>query len=199
VILALVFGTLSVAVAHTGSAGLFHLNHNNVTSALTKLTGNVDGSAMQVVNNNADANDSALSLSVQSGEAPMRVNAAAGTATGLSADELDGLDSSELEPRGYAQVNASGVTFDPSRSKGIIDINRTSAPGNVYCFDLTFTPDAAVASANINNNATVGTVVGNGVPASCTAPNRDAAAITYAANDINSAHRDDINFGVVFM
>jgi hypothetical protein len=39
-VLALVFGTLSVAVAHSGvDTKLFHLNHNNVTTTLTKLTG----------------------------------------------------------------------------------------------------------------------------------------------------------------
>lgn len=92
VILALVFGVLSRATAHDGSAGLFHLGHNNLTSALSTLTGNVNGSALRVVNNNAGADDTALDLSVQSGEAPMKVNSKK-VVTNLNADSLDGKDS----------------------------------------------------------------------------------------------------------
>jgi hypothetical protein len=220
VILALLFGALSVAAAHTGSAGLFHLNHNNLTTALSTLTGNVNGAAMRVVNNNAGTDDTALDLSVQSGEAPMKVNStkkvanlnadriddreASSFANGVggvatNADKLDGKDSSELEPRGYAQVTTSSPFFSSATSKGVIGIVRTDSPGNVYCFDLSFTPRAAVASGHINNNATVGTVIGSGVPSGCTGEFRDAAAVTYGANDTTSAHLRDINFGIVFM
>ena len=55
-----------------------------------------------------------------------------------------------------------------------------------------------MASANINNNATVGTVLG-GVPSVCPVGFRDAAAKTYAANDATSTPRSDINFGIVFI
>jgi len=54
-----------------------------------------------------------------------------------------------------------------------------------------------VASANINNNGTVGTVLGNGVPSGCPAGFKDAAAKTYGAND--SLPHSDINFGIVFI
>jgi hypothetical protein len=131
-VLALIFGALSVAVAHTGSAGLFHLNHNNLTTALTTLTGNVNGSALQVVNTNAGTNDTALNLSVQSGEAPMRVNSqtrvanlnaalagqadsaasAAFASNAANSDKLDGKDSSEL-PGTVVQTKAiTGNTSD---------------------------------------------------------------------------------------
>jgi hypothetical protein len=99
-------------------------------------------------------------------------------------------------PRGYAQVNVTSATVTLSGSKGINGVQRTD--NNVYCFDLTFAPRVAVASANINNNATVGTVLGGGVPSACPDGFRDAAARTYAANDATSTPRSDINFGIVF-
>ena len=46
----------------------------------------------------------ALSLEAGSGNAPLTVNSTAGKATNLNADRLDGKDSSNLEPRGYAQT-----------------------------------------------------------------------------------------------
>src|SRR5687767_8769724 len=71
-VLALVFGALSVAAAHTGSAGLFHLNHNNnVSTALTKLTGNLTGAVLTVDNNGTGP---ALSLEVGTNRPPMTVN-----------------------------------------------------------------------------------------------------------------------------
>ena len=100
-------------------------------------------------------------------------------------------------PRGFAQVNVASANVTFSGSKSINGVQRTD--NNVYCFDLTFAPRAAVASANINNNATVGTVLGGGVPSACPAGFRDAAARTYAANDATSTPRSDINFGIVFI
>ncbi len=46
---------------------------------------------LQLTNNNAGANDTALDLQVQSGEAPMGVNSNA-KVNNLNADQLDGLD-----------------------------------------------------------------------------------------------------------
>lgn len=53
-----------------------------------------------------------------------------------------------------------------------------------------------MASANINNNGTVGTELGNGVPSGCPAGFKDTAK-TYGAND--SLPHSDINFGIVFI
>ena len=86
----------------------------------------------------------------------------------------------------------------PGSSKGVVDIVRTDAPGNKYCFKLSFTPKAAVASADINNNAPVGTAVGSSV-SGCPEGFRAAAAVTYAANENPSPARSDISFGIVFV
>lgn len=100
-------------------------------------------------------------------------------------------------PRGYAQVNVTAATITLAGSKGINGVQRSTTENSLYCFDLTFAPRVAVASANINNNATVGTVLGSGVPSNCPVGFRDAAARTYAAN--TSAPNSEINFGIVFI
>jgi hypothetical protein len=116
----------------------------------------------------------------------------------LNADKLDGMHASDLPPRGYAQVSQTPPFLIAGSSKGVLGIERTS-PGNVYCFSLSFTPDAAIASGHINNNATVGTVVGSSVPSECPDTHEDAAAVTYAANDATSARRSDLPFQIAFM
>jgi hypothetical protein len=93
VILALVFGLASAAFGANGQAWI--LGQGNAASAITSLGGaaGVDGPMLRITNNDAGTNDSALALSVQSGEAPMRVNSAAKVAN-LNADQLDGKDQS---------------------------------------------------------------------------------------------------------
>ena len=94
VILALVFGVATTALGANGNP--FLLGKSNVATALSKLTGNVNGAAMQVVNSNAGADDTALSLSVQAGESPMRVNSPTKVAN-LNADKIDGKDFSDFD------------------------------------------------------------------------------------------------------
>ena len=100
-------------------------------------------------------------------------------------------------PRGYAQVNVSPTTVTLTGSKGIKGVVRHPSATGVYCFDLAFSPKTAVASAHINNNATVGTALGSAVPSGCPASHREAAAKTYAGN--TSEALNDINFNIVFI
>ena len=86
-VVGLLFGAASMAFGANG--GNFILGQNNSASLLTRLTGNVNGSAMQIVNTNAGTNDSALNLSVQEGEAPMKVTSDA-RVPNLNADYVDG-------------------------------------------------------------------------------------------------------------
>ena len=92
-VLALVFGVASMALGANGQAWI--LGQNNAATAITKLAGaaGVDGPLLQLTNNNADANDTALDLRVQAGEAPMSVNSDTKVAD-LNADRLDGKDQS---------------------------------------------------------------------------------------------------------
>jgi hypothetical protein len=108
---------------------------------------------------------------------------------------LEALAKRRMPSQGFAQVNHTGPTL--TSSKGVVGVERSDTVTGLYCFDLSFTPRAAVASANINNNATVGTIVGGF--SGCEAPFRDAAAKVYGANDPNSVPRTDVSFGIVFM
>ncbi len=85
--LALIVGAASVALGANG--GNFILGQNNTATLLTRLTGDVQGAAMQVQNIDDGADDSALSLVVQDGEAPMRVSSER-LVNSLNADYVDG-------------------------------------------------------------------------------------------------------------
>jgi hypothetical protein len=195
IMLALVVGVASAAFGANG--GNFILGSlNNTATALTRLVGNVNGSAMQVVNNNAGTDDSALSLSVQSGEAPMRVNSSK-VVTNLNADKLDGQEASDLaEPRGYAHVKLQGDVDTVYPSKGVNDVQIPEGQTSLYCFDLAFTPKTAVGSGHINNSAVVSTVTPpNDGLNTCPVDYRDAAVKTYGSDTGMAAA---INFQVVF-
>src|SRR5829696_1501742 len=89
-VLALLFGVASMALGATG--GNFLLGKANSAGAISKLTANIANPALQLINTSTNAAATALNLQVASGKPPMTVNAAAGTATNLSADKLDGKD-----------------------------------------------------------------------------------------------------------
>ena len=95
VILALVFGAASAALGANGQAWV--LGQGNVATAITSLggAGGVNGPMVRITNNDADANDTALDLRVQSGEAPLAVNSPT-RVTNFNADQLDGVDSAAL-------------------------------------------------------------------------------------------------------
>jgi hypothetical protein len=104
-LLALIFGVASAALSATG--GNFVLGKANEATTVTRLTASIVGPALTLVNQSTDAAATALNLNVASGKAPLRVNAAAGTATNLSADELDGKDSSEFYAQGSKVADSS--------------------------------------------------------------------------------------------
>jgi hypothetical protein len=123
VILALVFGVASTALGANGDAWI--LGQNNAATAITRLAGaaGVDGPMLQLINNNPDADDTALALNVQEGEAPMRVNSDT-RVTNLNSDKLDDLDAFQLMPSstytrtvdvtGTANITKFGTAFcDP--------------------------------------------------------------------------------------
>jgi hypothetical protein len=86
VMLALVAGVASLAVAKTPSGG-------EMASAILKGVSNTETAVTTLINQGTGA---ALSLRVRPGDPPLTVNADAGTATNLSADKLDGKDSTEF-------------------------------------------------------------------------------------------------------
>lgn len=103
-VMALVFGVATTAIGATG--GNFILGKANSATTASKLTASIAGPALTLVNQSAEAAATALNIGVASGKAPLKVNAAAGTATNLSADELDGVDSTGFLPSRIYTVSA---------------------------------------------------------------------------------------------
>ncbi len=106
-VLGLVFGLASMALGAKGD--YFILGENNLAAALTRLEGDVQGSAMEVVNTDTGDDDTALTLKVQRGEAPMLVNSSEKVPF-LNADRLDGFEPSEIKgAKAYATVVPSKI------------------------------------------------------------------------------------------
>lgn len=98
VILAVVLGGATAAFA--GNGDLWILGQFNAATAITRLGGStgVDGPMLQITNNDAGVDDTALDLRVQAGEVPMKVNSDR-KVDNLNADELDSVDSTEFYTR----------------------------------------------------------------------------------------------------
>ncbi len=104
-VVGLLFGAANAALSATGAN--FILGKANEATTVSRLTASIAGPALTLVNQSTDAAATALNISVASGKAPLRVNAAAGTATNLSADELDGKDASDFYAQGSKVVDSA--------------------------------------------------------------------------------------------
>lgn len=95
IMLALMFGLATAALGANGQAWILGQGNNatNITALGGKL--GVNGPMLRLINNNADANDTALELRVQPGEAPMRVNSST-PVSNLNADFIDGRSASSF-------------------------------------------------------------------------------------------------------
>ena len=102
-------GATSAALGANGNP--FILGKNNVATQLSKLGGRhgVNGPMFEVQNNSDGTDDTALSLKVQPGEAPMVVNSST-KVEGLNADQLDGLSSTSFMSRNVYKTEATTDT-----------------------------------------------------------------------------------------
>lgn len=100
-VLALVVGVSTTALAGTGVGARFDLGKTNTVNAVTKLVGSVAGPSLQIDNDSTNANATALDLQVEAGKVPMTVNSSAQVAN-LNSDKLDGLDASAFVRSTYA-------------------------------------------------------------------------------------------------
>jgi hypothetical protein len=94
------------AIAGTGVGGIFNLGKTNTVNAQSILTGSSPSAAQLKVQNTGG--DSALSLQVGSGVAPLKVNSSK-TVSGLSADTVDGVHAARVDYR--AQSNGPNPPF----------------------------------------------------------------------------------------
>jgi hypothetical protein len=99
IMLALVLGVATTALAGTGVGARFQLGQTNTVNAVTKLVGTVAGPSLQVDNNSTGAGATALDLQVEAGKAPMKVNSDRQVAN-LNADKLDGKSEADFYAAG---------------------------------------------------------------------------------------------------
>ena len=107
VTLALLLGMTTAALA-AAPGDPFKLGRLNAVNAVSSLVGKSTGAMLRIDNNSSAKNSRALSLEVQPGKTPLAVNAAAGKATNLDADKVDGQNASAL---------FSGKTYDVTNSR----------------------------------------------------------------------------------
>jgi hypothetical protein len=96
-VLALMFGVASMALAGTGVNGVFNLGVTNTVNAVTQLVSGAgtgpNGPMLRIDNNSSATGATGLQILTEAGKPPMTVNT--GTrVTNLNADRLDGKDSS---------------------------------------------------------------------------------------------------------
>ena len=113
VVLAATLGIATTALAAV-PGDPFKLGQVNVVNAVSRLVGEVDGPMLVVDNDSSGSRATALTLQAEQNTPPLKVNAAASTATNLSADELDGKDPSpflsDTVSTMSAQTNSVSIT-----------------------------------------------------------------------------------------
>jgi hypothetical protein len=121
ILLALVVGVASAAFGANGQAWV--LGQSNVATAITRLggTGGVDGPMLRITNNDAGTDDSALSLNVQEGEAPLGVNRDTLVAN-LNSDQVDGFHAGCASGRRLI----GGLCYDESPRPGTNTVTNAS-------------------------------------------------------------------------
>lgn len=119
-IVALVLGMATTALAGTGVGARFDLGKINTVNAVSTLVGSVAGPTLRVDNDSTGAGATALDLQVEPGKPPMTVNSNA-KVSNLNADQLDGFDQSQFV-RSRVYFRASPFSF------GTRQLQATSLP-----------------------------------------------------------------------
>jgi hypothetical protein len=128
VIMAVVLGVASAALAGTGAGAPFHLGNKNTVNAISRLVGSVDGPMLLVENNSQGTKAAALSLQTDSGKPPMKVSSST-KVTNLNADQIDGKDSTEF--LGKTEKAQDSDKLDGIDSTGFVRGNGSARRGAV--------------------------------------------------------------------
>src|SRR5215217_5275863 len=104
-VMALVLGVASVALAGTGVGDTFNLGQANTVNKISSLIGSASSAMLKIDNNGAGP---ALALQVEPGKQPMTVNSDRKVAR-LNADELDGKDVTQIGVNGLQRVEVESA------------------------------------------------------------------------------------------
>jgi hypothetical protein len=120
VMVALTLGVVSSAFAANGGNFILGVLSNSAT-AVTRLTmtGTVNGSVLQLIQQSTGTGASGLGITVPAGKAPITVNSTAGKATNLNADKIDSLDSTALQRR-VSGTCAAGQSISSIAAAGTV-------------------------------------------------------------------------------
>jgi hypothetical protein len=106
IMLALVMGVATTALAGTGIGATFNLGKDNSVNAVSRLVGSVAGPSVQIDNNSTGTGATALDLQVEPGKDPLKVNSSA-EVENLNVDQVDGQSASEFLERSEAASNSN--------------------------------------------------------------------------------------------
>jgi hypothetical protein len=168
VILAVVLGLATAALAGTGVGATFNLGKINTVNRLSQLVGSTDNAMLRVDNNNTGTGATALNLQVEPGHAPMKVDSGTQVA-GLNADKVDGKDASafvanSIYMRGSGQEREGTLLGDDTRvlSESCLSGDRLLAGGPASVRDTSdlldsFPTNSTTWQARINPNGNTDT------------------------------------------
>jgi hypothetical protein len=155
VVVAVALGGATTALAAV-PGDPFKLGQHNSINAVSRLAGNVAGPMLQLTNASEEPRATALDLNVKDGKAPLKVaNPRAGTATNLSADRLDGKDSSQILPLVRAQKDPTPFLADTvsgmSEQTNSVSINAPKEGvlmifGSIWLYNPSSTTDQSFSS-----------------------------------------------------
>ena len=115
VVLAAVLGVATAALAATGAN--FILGKSNVATTVSKLTANIAGPALSLINTSTASGATALNLKVASGDPPLKVNSTT-QVPNLNASKLDGKDASAFYAAGSKVADSSHADTADMSSDG---------------------------------------------------------------------------------
>jgi hypothetical protein len=127
-VLALLFGVASMALAGTGVGGVFNLGQKNTVDRVTQLVGTTAGAMLKV-----DNNGSGTALDLRVGDptadpaaktvAPMKVDSGA-VVNNLNADKIDGKDSTAFVPTAtYVSTQTIAAPTAPNNTAKSVTVN----------------------------------------------------------------------------
>lgn len=175
VVLALVLGVATVALAAVPGDPFKLGKVNIINNATTALRGGAPsglpfvelrrdsgtGAVLEVKNSiNSLASNRGIDITVPAGERPIQVNSQAGTATGLSADRLDGKDQEDF--LSASSIYEKTALKNGPGQNGAVFFSALDGPEGLACDEGDVAIDASANAVDINDDLNQITRTGRG-------------------------------------